>query len=295
MSKPLNILATAVLLIFSSSLLADDDDLFSDVKTKSVFEDDSPNTGAISSPSKRVTTPEELRDLLKAAGFETKVASRQAVTLEKKLTPWTFPVLMVISDDEQQISIMLGLTTIKDVAQELPAATLLTMMTASQQNAPLLFSYHAKRERTEISQVINNQNITGLMLRDAVNRMALTAKTSADVWSAKDTKATTTEPFAADRPQTSISTASLTGKWSAAKSATEAFAVDLSATGTFNLVYINNGKQVESSGKFTTDNGLLSLVGTDGTKLDGQLIIKSEKEFTFEPANSAALVFAKSQ
>lgn len=293
MSQLLNTITTAVLLLCSPALLADEEDLFSDVKTKSVFEDASRKTSVVSAPDQRLTSSEELRDLLKAAGFETKVVNSQSVTLEKKLAPRTFSVLMVISDDEKQISIMLGLAPIKDVTKELPATTLLKMMTASQENAPLLFSYHAKRERTELSQIIENQGVTGLMLRDAVNRMALTAKNSASIWSTPETAESKTEPTVAKAPQ--ASTATLTGKWSAAKSATEAFAVELSAGGKFNLVYINDGKQAKSSGLFTTTNGLLSLVGTDGVKLEGKLTIKSDTEFDFEPNNSAPLVFTKAK
>lgn len=294
MPKLPNTLTMIVLLLVTPAVFADEDDLFSDVKTKSVFEDASTKPDAASSTGIRVTSPEELRDLLKGAGFETKVASSQAVTLEKKLDPWTFPILMVISDDEKRISIMLGLSTVKDVTKELPATTLLAMMTASQENAPLLFSYHAKRERTELSQVIDNKNVTGLTLRDAVNQMALTAKGASDVWSSNEAASPKTEPTTPDTPKNPNSS-TLTGKWSAAKSATEAFAVELSATGTFNLVYINNGKQVKSSGQFTTDNGLLSLVGADGVKLEGKLTIKSAQEFTFEPNNSTPMVFTRAK
>ena len=301
MSKLLNTLTAATILILSPSLFADDDDLFSDVKTKSVFENSATKQGSATSLGQHVTTPEVLRDLLKTAGFEVKVVSSQAVTLEKNLNPWTFPVMMVISEDEKLISIMLGLATIKDVAKELPPATLLKMMTASQENAPLLYSYHGKRERIELSRIMKNQDLTGLMLRDAVNQLALLAKKTSELWSTEtavsSAKDNTSKPETnvPTTPQPATSSAALAGKWSAAKSATEAFAVQLSSNGTFSLVYINNDKQVKSSGNFTIKDGSLSLVGTDGVKLEGKLTVKSDQEFTFEPGSSTPLVFRKAK
>lgn len=295
MSRLFNIVTVAILFTCGSVASADEDDLFSDVKTKSVFEDETKTSGAAISTT-RITSAEELRDLLKAAGFEAKVASSRAVSLEKKLDPWTFPVLMVISEDEKQVDIMLGLATIKDVTKELPVTTLLKMMTASQENAHMLFSYHAKRERTEVSQVIRNQSLTGLMLRDAVNKMALLAKQTSGVWSTSTNESTVVtdakvESPAPATPQPATAAPNLAGKWSAARSATEAFAVELKSTGTFNLVYINAGKQTKSSGKFTAKDGSLSLIGSNGLKLEGKLTVQSATEFTFAPANGKELVF----
>ncbi len=304
MSKFLNALTAAIVITAGTVGFADDEDLFSDVPTTSVFEDADANDKK-PSITQRVTNSEALRDLLKAAGFEVKVAGSRVVTLEKKIDPWTFPALLVISEDEKQISIMLGLRSIKDVSKELPAPTLLKMMTASQENAPVLFSYHTVRERTEVSQVIKNENITGLMLRDTINTMAILAKKTAAVWASTDQLKSASEETStpvASNPTTPIAPAptvaastKLVGKWSAARSATEAFAVEMTSTGTFNLVYINSGKQTKSSGKFTATATTLSLVGTDGLKLEGRLNIKSDTQFSFSPANGKLLEFTKAK
>lgn len=299
MLNQLHTFAAIAFVALGTIAFADDEDLFSDVQTKSVFEDKT-SKDSVASVAKRVTSPEALRDLLKSAGFEVKVASARAVTLEKKLEPWTFPVLMVISEDEKQLSIMLGLNSIKDVTKELPAATLLKMMEASQNNAPALFSYHAKRERTELSRIIDNQGITGLLLRDAVNKMAILAKQTSAIWSSSTANSTATPETTASTSTTGTSkpvstVTSLAGKWSASRSATEAFAVELTSAGTFNLVYINSGKQTKSSGKFTVEEGKLSLIGSDGLKLEGKLTIKSDTQFSFSPANGKALEFAKAK
>jgi hypothetical protein len=298
MSKLLHTLAAVVIVALGSASFADGDDLFSDVRTNSVFDSDSSgntNSGTTTTSPKRITRPEEVREMLKSAGFEAKVASSQTVTTEKKLAPWTFPVMVILSEDETSLTIVLGLNTIKDVSQELSAKTLLKMMIASQENAPALFAYHAKRERTELSMVMKNRRLTGQLLRDAVNRLAILAKSTDKIWALNTEKPAPADPKTGNKQRTPTTAATLVGKWSAARSATEAFAVEFTANGTFNLVYINNGKQTKSTGKFTVTAGSLSLVGDDGLKLEGKLTRDSDTQFSLAVRNSRALVFKKAK
>jgi hypothetical protein len=295
MSKLINALAaTAVVILGSASYAADNDDLFSDVRPSSVFDvasAENSSDGTANASSKRITSPEDLRDMLKSAGFDAKVSSSRTVTMKKELTPWTFPVMLILSEDETSLSIMLGLSMITDVAKELPAKTLLGMMAASQKNAPALFAYHAKRERTELSQLVKNQALTGQILRDEINRLAILAKDTAALWNLQSETTAEPEQKTTDKPQPTTTT--FVGKWSAARSATEAFAVEFATDGTFNIVYINNGKQTKTSGKFTTSAGSLSLEGTDGVKLEGKLTVNTDTQFSFTIQNSTALVFKK--
>ena len=299
MTRILKTLTAAVIVACGSPSFAQDDDLFSDVRASSVFDSsaaansNSSSSGARS--AKRITSTENLRELLKSAGFEAKVASSRAVTTEKKLDSWTFPVMLEIAEDETQIRIVLGLSTINDVAKELPAETLLKMMAVSQKNAPVLFTYDVDRKRTELLLVAKNQGLNGTMLRDEINRLAVMAKSSSDLWNLKKDDASVAAPKTESNPASADSTTGLAGKWSAARSAAEAFAVEFTAAGTFNLVYINSGKQTRSTGKFTVADGSLSLVGKDGSKLAGKLTIASETEFRLELQNSKALVFRKAK
>ena len=223
------------------------------------------------------------------------------MTTQKELSPWTFPVLLVLSEDETTINVILGLTTIKDVDKELTAATLLKMMTASQKNAPMMFSYNAGRERTELSRMLPNRNLDGQSVRDEINRMAIIARDNSSIWASEsqlkpteDSKETPTET--PTTPQTTqLSKETLTGKWSAAKSATEAFGVEFKADGTFNLVYIKASNQTKSSGSFAIAAGKLTLTGSDGLKLEGSVELKSASEFSFKPANGDALNFIKAK
>lgn len=303
MFKSLNILATAAIVSLSSVSFADDDDLFSDFSARSVFSgtsQSSSDSSTKSSPSKRVTSGEDLRELLKAGGFDAKVAGSGIATSEKKLTPWTFPVVAVLSENEATISVVLGLASVEDVEKELTNAQLLKMMRASQDNAPMMFVYNADRKRTEVSFTMQNLNVTGQMLRDTINRMAVTAKNNADMWANAEQKSATNPKVSTPAPSTptvpttpTVSATTLQGKWTAARSQNEAFGVEFKTDGTFNLVYINNGKQSKSAGQFTIQAGSLKLNGNDGMKLEGKLTMTTSTEFRFEPANSAAMTFKK--
>ena len=298
MSKLLHMLAAVIIVTFGSASFADSDDLFSDVRTNSVFDSHSTgntNSATTATSPKRITKPEEIREMLKSVGFEAKVASSRAVTTKKELAPWTFPVMVILSEDETSLTIVLGLNTIEDVSQELSAKTLLKMMIASQENAPALLAYHAKRERTELSMTMKNLGLTGQLLRDTVNHLAILAKSTDKIWALKTEKPAQADAKTEDNQQPTTTAAGLVGKWSAARSTTEAFAVEFTANGTFNLVYINNGKQTKSTGKFTVTTGSLSLVGNDGLKLKGKLTMDSDNRFSLTVQNSKALVFKKAQ
>lgn len=300
MNKSLRIFTLLTALASGSLTFADGNELFSDIRTNSVFDVGTSSTS--SSPvSRRITSGENLRDLLNSAGFDAKLSDGRIVTLSKNLDPWTFPVLALVSEDEQNVAIMLGLRTISDPT-ELTSEILLKMMEASQKHAPFVFSYKGDRKRTELYTVVRNQNLSGTELRDTINRMAIVAKENASIWAKADTSeqtasATPTAPNPSSTPETPVAPATpaveLTGVWSAEKSTSEAFAVQFNADGSFNLVYVNKGNQTKSSGKFTVAADQLTLNGADGMKLTGKLSIKSTTEFEFKPENSDKLTFRK--
>lgn len=315
MSKSLPFLAlTFAILTVPGLVSADDNDLFSDVRTDSVFgrsSAGSSNSGGGSPRRTRITSAEALRDMLKSTGFEAKVLNSRVVTTQKELSPWTFPVLVQLSEDETRVTITLGLRSIKDLAKELPAAKLLEMMRVSQENAPALFVYHTQRERTEVSSALTNRGLTGEDLRDEVNRLAIVAKDNESMWAGEEeSQPQETQPQQPQQPQSPApqspapqqtqpqpnsnpASTTLVGRWSAARSNTEAFAVEFTAGQTFNLVYVNNGQQTKSSGTFTLENGTLSLIGTDGTQTKGTLTLNSGTQFTLTLPNANALVFRK--
>ena len=317
MKTSLSLLTAAVMICSVSASRADSDELFSDVNSGSVF---APAAGSTATGGQRMQTGEDLRELLKAAGFDAKVTGSRTATSEKKLDPWTFPLLLELSEDESTVTVVLGLATIKQASTELPAAKLLEMMSISRRHAPAVILYNADRERTEIARSLDNRQLSGDQLRRVINRMAILARDNATVWAnAEQTQAlqpaTTPDPSTpptAQAPSTpsvpttpapaapaptapAVSNSTLAGKWAASRSATEAFGIEFKADGTFNLVYVNNGQQSKSAGRFTVTTNSLQLNGNDGLKLGGNLTLTSTTEFRFEPAGSAAMIFRKAR
>ena len=272
-----------------SSIQADDTDLFTEFRPKAVFED-SRNTSPDSGQSTlRITSAEQLRDVMKTGGFEAEVSDVREVSTQKTLDPWTFPVTAVLSEDESVVTVRMGLTVIKDITSELPADRLLQMMEFSRNNAGILMTYNADAKRTEISVTLPNRNLTGSQLRDQINRTAILARNSANIWRNSDSSPETGS--AVRQQQTGMQ--DLTGTWTAAKSDKEAFAVEFTADGKFRLVYVADGRQTKSAGTFTATEESLELTGADGFRLQGKLKKTSDTEFRFELQNAAVLVFTK--
>ena len=294
MFKSFAAITAAVLVSANSISFADENDLFSQFSSSSVFKETT-NSSVESRSSERITSAEDLRERLKTAGFDAKVAGSRIASCEKELEPWTFPVLAILSEDEAYVTIVLGLSTIADASKELSAEKLLNMMAASQKYAPALFAFHAERARTELSVTLPNADLTGSKVRDEINRMSVLAKSTAEIWATVQQKqyATTTS-----QPESTQSLANaeveLNGQWSAAKTDKEAFAIEFKTGGTFNLVYINNGKQTKSSGQFAATQNSLTLTGSDGLKLEGKFTLTSATEFQLELQNSTVLTFKKS-
>lgn len=269
--------------------LADENDLFSGVRAGSVFVDDAAQPAA--APISRVNSTEQIREMLTAAGLDSKVAGARVVLTKKTLDDWAFNVLVTISEDEMTIGLTMPLSTLKDDSK-LTSDQLLKLLEANQKHAPSVFTFSAERKRTELFRTLPNEAITGQKLRDEINRLAVLAKGTVDLWKMpggddKPADAKAIAPAQAGGKQVaaeSTTAASLVGAWSAAKSKTEAIAIRFAADNKFQLVYVKSGKQSKSNGKFTVTGENLSLVGDDGVRLEGKLVIASATAFTFTPS-----------
>jgi len=96
-------------------------------------------------------------------------------------------------------------------------------------------------------------------------------------------------------PAPAQSASAVIGTWKAERSATEAFAMQLNADGSFTLVYVKDGKQSKSTGKYSLAGSTLSLSTTDGGKFNGNVSNVTAKSFEFIPPTNAAgkLTFQK--
>lgn len=301
MFRPLNTLAIGIAVTASSVLPAGEIDLFSSVRTTSVY-GDSQSTPVAAPTPRRITDSDRLSLLLSQSGFDTSTAGRRVVSTKKPMDDRTFPVLVVISKDEKNLGIVLALSVVKD-ENSISAGRLLKLMEANQKHAPAQFAYSSARKRMELFVRIRNENLTGQRLRDEINRLAILAGDTRDLWGMESESdaapATKTEPApnsVVKTDQTAPQTAfDLTGRWSATRSTTEAFAVQFSATGTFNLVYVKNGNQSKSTGRFILTGETLTLNGSDGIRLEGAFTSQSATSFQFQPKNLAALRFTKAR
>ena len=343
--------ATAVGLVS----LAGENDLYSEVQTGSVFTagDSSKGTESTDSPriARRITSLEQLSQLVRDASFETKKAEGRSVTTSKTLEPWLFPVSVTLSDDELHLQVCVALGAVAD-KQKVDSGKLLALLEANKLQSRAKFGFNSERSRSELLGQLKNDGVTAEMLRDEIHRLVLVAKDSETVWQTDPaqtlsrTDSATTVPNTAVRleaiPQdvaplnsptsavtgnagtnvtpgtttpTSIATnpasspvtttgspsttntpvvqaSTFIGRWSASRASNEAFAILFDASGSFVLVSIKDGKQAKSSGKFTVNGAQLTLEGTDGTRLNGSVTIKSATEFSFQPTSANGTVAA---
>ena len=308
-----------------------EDSLFSQVPIESVF---SPTEGSADAEPRRPgqLRPQALRplrgaaaisDVLRQAGFEPKELSSEVVSISLTAGEWSFPVLVTASEDRGQLSLIALLGSVKDEKQ-VPADKLLSLLSANRDYAPAYFSFSSKRKRTELHLGVDNQAMTGETLKREIDRLASIAKETQNLWqlesadaaapanppkaSAAQSPTPATQQPGQQQPATKAApvqnsattppaSPSLVGKWSAARSEKEAFAMQLNADGTFVLVHVADGKQNRSTGKFTFSGQQLSIVGSDGTRLSGTISQQSQQEFHFLPqgatTKTASLVFKR--
>ena len=126
---------------------------------------------------------------------------------------------------------------------------------------------------------IPNGQVGPRMIREVLERLTTIAEETAPLWE-----------IGGNSP------ANLVGKWSAARSASEAFALQLNTDGSFALVSVKDGKQGRSAGKFSLSGGQLVLATSEGGKLAGNLSMQSADAFEFAPQGSTSpLKFARAK
>ena len=317
-------------MLTGQAVFAQQDDLFSSVRASTVFsEGDAALTGATTtSPvTNRLMSAEALVQALQKAEFTAVASGSRAAAAMKQQDLWQFPVLVTISEDEQDLLIAVGLRAVSD-SQKLPAARLLQLLEANQKASRASFVFNRDKERLELLCQLRNTGEKDVLLRDEINRLAILARDMETVWNLDEKSGgspigaagstaieatkmapATANPNAATPPVSTsapanttgavpeLTTAALQGRWAASRSATEAFAMQLNNDFTFVLVSVINGKQLRSSGKFTLANGQLTLDGSDGVKIVGIVKLNSATEFQFAQQSAgvtgATLSFSK--
>ncbi len=323
-SLPSILCLAALVLTLPSPPSALADDLFSSIPIDTVF---APKSGD-SSPSRarpdekseriqRVLNITQLTDILRDAGLEPE-ADEAAVLVKLQHARWTFPIVLGLDESQERIVMLVRLA---DLAGKpaLSSDRLLALLGAGREMRPASFTYSDKNKRVEMLMTIENDAISPRMLREELRKLAQLAESTAGLWdvSAATTSSSPGAASAGTKPagqnltiNTSVKSGaapvagaqatssppiagSLLGKWSAARSQKEAFAIQLNGDNTFVLVYIKDGKQNRSSGKFTLAGSQLTLTGSDGTEFSGGVSGVTAKSFEFAPPSGTKLTFQK--
>jgi len=323
MSRPFThaILCLAALVCADSSARsAVADDLFSSIPIDTVFTPpsvDSKTTPARSDEKaeriQRVLNITQLTDILRDAGLEPE-ADEATVLVKLQQSRWTFPIVLGLDEQREQIVILVRLADFTG-KPALSSERLLALLGASRELRPAFFSYSEKNKRVELMMSLENDSISPRMLREELRRLAQMAENTAGLWEVSSVNNVAAAPGASTAggkpagqnitintnstkqnaaPATPATAASsLLGKWSAARSEKEAFAIQLNADNTFVLVYVKDGKQSRSSGQFTLSGGQLTLTGSDGAKFTGSVSSVTAKSFDFTPPSTTKLTFQK--
>lgn len=321
-------------LVTTSGLAAQEEDsLFSAVDAGAAFKNDGdtgkdePASGTVR--ESRLISTNDLIRTLQDGSFEGTAIRTRVVATKKQLASWQFPVLVTLSENEQDVSIVFGLRRVSDL-QKVSATRLLQLLETNEKSGRTSFAFNRERNRLELFSLIENSGITGQTLRDEINRLAILARDTESLWNldeaaggalensqvtensgaTKVVEPNVTQSPANTPPSTdpatpilpviaAVSANSLHGRWSVTRSATEAFAILLNADSTFVLVSVSGGKQARSTGKFTLLSNQLTFEGSDGSRLGGTVTLVSGSEFRFEQQStgttSTVLTFRKAQ
>jgi len=305
------------------------DSLFSSVRAATAFDNDIATNGAssVAVGTQRLTSTDELVHTLQEASFEAAAGGNRMAATKKQLDSWMFPVLVSLSENEQDVSVVLGLRAVSD-SRKVPATRLLQLLESNEKSGRTSFAFNRERNRIELFSLIRNSGVNAQTLRDEINRLAILARDTESLWNleesaggAASTQVTITNggatkvpllpvvptpvsspapvanapapnaPQATAGPAASLPIAanSVQGRWSASRSSTEAFAILLNTDGTFVLVSVNNGKQARSTGKFTLQNNQLTLETSDGGRLLGKVTLVTASEFRFEQLQTSGV------
>lgn len=290
---------------FALNAFGQQDDLYSSVRTSAVFSDGTnvlPGSTTIPLETSRLTSADALVQTLLKADFVAASLGNRAAATTKQLDSWKFPVLVTISDNEQDLLITIGLRAVTN-PQKLPAARLLQLLEGNQKLERASFVFNRTQGRLELLSQVRNIGEPHILLRDEIKRLAILARDSENLWNldnqfggrpvqaadstgleASKSSQTAVTPWiesSSAAPNAELSVAALLGRWSAGRTTTEAFALQLNADSTFVLVSVVSGKQSRSSGTFSVQGHRLSLEGSDGSKIVATLTLISAGEFQF--------------
>ncbi len=274
-----------------TSCLRAEDSLFSEVAMESVFEKNATLSADVASIGDgqtldRVTGVSSLILALKAAGFTAKQDNDRAI-IQVDHAGWKLPVTLEVQVEQDRIVCEMALVEIKDVTSVTTDA-LLGLLSSGDVTSGAFFAYDSKTKLVQVRTSIQNRAITARQLKADLLHLASLAEKHAGVWSKLNAKpatktagatATGSNATAANVPATNATNLSIVGRWAAALSSGESFAMEFGADSTFKLVTIKSGKSSVSKGKTTRVGNQLTLAGDDKTTLNCSLVQTTNDKF----------------
>ena len=285
----------AASLVFSPSIRADENELFSEVAMEFVYaksdqnDSDQVDTSEAELLPTRVTGSTSLVTLLKSAGFEPKKLDSRRVSLEIRSAAWKLRAEITSDVVADRLTVDMPLVKVADEAAVDPAK-LLRLLTAGAGDGDVFFSYDRTDGMITLRSVMPNRGLTSEKIKQQLSDLTGVAQQYEDAWSEleKPAKTATTKPKTAETSTTAAAPKktdpatpklTLAGTWSAALGAGEAFAIQFNKDATFKLVHVKSGKSVSSTGKAARSGNQLTLNGNDGTKIVGTVTQKTNDAF----------------
>jgi hypothetical protein len=243
-------LSSVALVLALATAAGAEDPLFVD-KEKSPGKVFDAASGSPATTPQRIESLEKLQTMLDEMGLDPAAPSDGEIALQLRLTKWTFPCFLKLSDDGRTVAMSLILQGKRGEA--LDSGRLLALLNANSQVRPVVFAYNDQRKRMELQLGVPNENVGPAILEDALKLLVRSAANTSSIWDVP-------QPSDSAEPQQS----SLVGNWSAARGKNEAFAIALKTDGTFDLVYVKNKSTSKSNGKYTLKEGKLTLITAAG-------------------------------
>ena len=278
-----------------------DDGLFSTISVDSVYSKSSDSSDAVASSRKgRVRSADHLGRLLRIEGFGFEKVGERTYGAVTKLDDWSFPTLVTLSEDRTRIGLIAGLVRY-DENSALKPEQMLDLLSANQSVAPYQFGFNKDRKRTELTLALNNDGVDSSVLAAQIKKLTEAARDSSEVWYRKsqsektiktaETPSKTTDPGTSEKTNAAITPSKLVGKWTASRSSTEAFALQMTADGKFTLAFVSGGKTTVSKGTFGLQGDSLVLSVDQGASLTGPASLITNDQFTYSPNGGAKLTF----
>jgi hypothetical protein len=260
------------------------DELFSDVKARSVFAADKSTEAAedaapVPSQGRWVLSATSLAELLKGEGYTTRLVDDNSVATEVRLDAQQYPVIISIFAKEDRLRLSLQLRELAD-AGTLSSDYWLTVMSRNSTAMNGQFAFNKSTECLELVHFLNNQRVTGASLVTKLQTLAQTANESVSDWNPRSPRsAVGGKPSLAESDKSGVPAVdpavrtplNLVGQWTAVGANQAQFAIQFGSDKKFVLAVVSGKQSSKSTGNFTLKDTQITLQATDGTTLTGTI------------------------